>query len=204
MRTRAELAVHVLQTAHDTLSANVAHLTLDEALHAAGGHRSVLGILKHIAGWSHVYHSYAFDPSPKHWKDAQWPRGLRDTVETTQDYVDEIIAWFEESAEKWRSSLSASSDEDFDTPRPLHWGQTAPLFDVVVLVANHWTYHTGEFNEVLSIVRGEAWEYTEEVEENHISTAGHRVRPGWMSDVYVKAYEAYITARDRELHGPAR
>src|SRR5438552_11763076 len=99
MRTRAQLAAHLLQTARDTLAANIAHLTLEEALQAAGGHRSVLGILKHTAAWSHVYYSYAFEPEPKHWIKTAWPRRLRDTIEPSQPYVDEIIAWFEASFE---------------------------------------------------------------------------------------------------------
>ena len=102
--------------------------------------------------------------------------------------------WFEASFEQWQLSLLAVADEDFDAPHALHWGASAPLFDIVVLVANHWTYHAGEINEILSIVRGEAWEYGEEVEENHISTAGHRVRPGWMSEAQAKAYEIYMAA----------
>ncbi len=81
-----------------------------------------------------------------------------------------------------------------------HFGIEAPLFDIVVMVANHWTYHAGEINEILAIRRGEAWEYTEEVEENHISTAGHRVRPQWMSDEQAVRYEAYLAERDRELN----
>ena len=43
-------------------------------------------------------------------------------------------------------------------------------------------YHAGELNQVLSICRGEAWEKGEEVEENHISTVGHRVRPPWLAN----------------------
>jgi hypothetical protein len=35
---------------------------------------------------------------------------------------------------------------------------------------------------LLSIYRGEAWEETEEVEENNISTIGHRVRPLWLDN----------------------
>ena len=44
-----------------------------------------------------------------------------------------------------------------------------PLFDIILLTANHWSYHAGEINALLSILRGEGWEYTEEVDENHIS-----------------------------------
>lgn len=73
-----------------------------------------------------------------------------------------------------------------------------------MLAANHWIYHAGELNEILSIVRGEAWEYAEEVEENHISTAGHRVRPDWMSDEQVVGYEAAMSKRDCELHPEGR
>ena len=76
-----------------------------------------------------------------------------------------------------------------------------PLFDIVTLIAAHWTYHTGELNEILAILRGEAWTYTEEVEENHISTAGHRIRAGWMTDEHAKGYEAHLAQRDKELHG---
>jgi len=53
-------------------------------------------------------------------------------------------------------------------------------------------YHTGELNMLLSIARGEGWEYTEEVEENHISTYGHGVRPSWMSDGFARQHEAAL------------
>ncbi len=76
-----------------------------------------------------------------------------------------------------------------------------PLFDIVALNAAHWTYHTGELNEILAILRGEAWTYTEEVEENHISTAGHRIKAGWMTPEQAEAYEAHLARRDEELHG---
>jgi hypothetical protein len=62
-------------------------------------------------------------------------------------------------------------------------------------------YHAGEINAVVAIVGGHAWEYSEEVEENHISTAGHRLRPNWMSDEQASKYEAYLAVRDRQLHG---
>ena len=147
-----------------------------------------------------MYHSYAFESAPRHWKAVDWPRGLRDTVETSQEYLDEIVAWFEDSAALWKASLHSVRDEDFDQPRPCHWGSTARLFDIVIMVAAHWSYHAGELNEILALLRGEAWEYTEEVEENHISTAGHRVRPGWMSDEQANGYEAYLAKRDQALH----
>ncbi|MDP9236283.1 MAG: DinB family protein [Chloroflexota bacterium] len=200
MRTRAELAVATLESARQMLTGNLAGVTLDEALDSAGGYRTVLGILKHAAAWSHVYHSYAFEPAPRHWRAIDWPRGLRDTVEPAQEYVDEIVAWFGVAADSWVESLRGLPDEAFDEPRPCHWGETLPLFDIVVLVANHWCYHAGEVNAILSVVRGAAWEYTEEVEENHISTAGHRVRPGWMNDAQASGYEAYLATRDAQLH----
>jgi hypothetical protein len=46
---------------------------------------------------------------------------------------------------------------------------------------------------ILAIHRQEAWEHGEEVEENHISTAGHGVRPAWMSDAEAETYRS----RDR-------
>jgi hypothetical protein len=202
MRTRAELALRLLDSAGRMLAANIRGITIDEALQAAGGYRSTLGLLKHTAGWSHVYHSYAFDAEPKHWAQTAWPRGIRDTIEPSQDYLDEIITWFEASRGLWRASLQDLPDDAFDEPHRYHQGWSGPLFDIVVVVANHWTYHTGELNAVLAIIRGEAWELTEEVEENHISTAGHRLRPGWMNEEQVARHEAYLAMRDAELHPP--
>jgi DinB superfamily len=183
VRNRRELAHVVLDEAFQMLADNVRELRIDEALFVpAGGHRSTLGTLKHIAGWSHVYRSYAFDRPPKHWAQIDWPRGLRDTVDSTQSYLDEVMAWAEAAHQNWLRCLSElSEDEALDELRPMHWGELKPLFDIVATIARHHVYHAGEINQLLSIVRGEAWEEYEEVEENHISTAGHRVRPPWLS-----------------------
>ncbi len=181
MRSRVELGQHLLSCAHDTFGDNLIGLTLEEALWTPpGGYRSVLGTIKHAAAWCHVYRSFAFDPQPKGWTEIDWPRGLRDTIELTPEYLAEVITWFKLSHELWMRSMSSLSEEDVDLPRPLHWGQQAPLYDIVVMIAHHHVYHAGEINQLLAIKRGEAWEEYEEVEENHISTVGHRVRPAWV------------------------
>jgi hypothetical protein len=201
MRSRADLAIGLLDHARQVFDGSMRGVTIDDALDAAGGYRSVLGILKHAAAWGHVYHSYAFEPSPRHWTGVDWPRGMRDTIDPSAEYLDEVRAWGHESFARWRRSLAGLDDATFDEQRPCHWGATLPLFDIVVIIANHWSYHAGEVNEALAIRHGHAWEYTEEVEENHISTAGRRLRPEWMSDEQAARYEAYIAARDRQLHG---
>ena len=180
MRSRVDLLRHLLDHAYHTFDDNVTGLTLEEALATpAGGYRSVLGLLKHAAAWSHVYHSFAFDPEPTGWTALAWPRGLRDRVERSRDYVDEVIGWFRLAHQAWMRSLGEVAEEQLELPRPLHWGQTAPLYDIVVIIASHHLYHAGEINQLLAISRGQAWEEGEEVEENHISTVGHRVRPAW-------------------------
>ena len=168
---------------------NVRSLTLDEALFSAGGYRSMLGVLKHMGGWIHVYWSYAFEPAPRHWDRTSWPRGLRDTIDTTREYLDEVIAWVESGLQGWIDALAALDDDAMDQPRALHWGGTAPLAQILTMIDHEVMYHTGELNMLLSIARVEAWEYTEEVEENHISTHGHRVRPPWMTDEQARDYE---------------
>ncbi len=105
MRSRSELALRVLETSQQMLTENLKSLALEEALAAAGGYRSVLGILKHTASWSHVYRSYAFDPEPTHLNTLDWPRGLRDTIDVSQAYLDEIVAWLEESFALWEASV---------------------------------------------------------------------------------------------------
>jgi hypothetical protein len=170
----------LVENAYQIMWGHLDDLTFEEALFVpTGGYRSVLGTLKHAAGWSHVYRSYAFDPTPRHWHEIDWPRGLRDTVAKTRPYLDDVIAWFKLAHEQWAESLSRVSDVRLDEPLPVHWGETAPLFDIVVIIAGHHIYHAGELNQVLSICRGEAWEEGEEVEENNVSTLGHRVVPPW-------------------------
>jgi hypothetical protein len=200
MRSRADLAIATLRAAHQTFASNTRDVSLDEALQSAGGYRSILGLLKHTAGWSHVYHSYAFHEAPRHWAETDWPRGLRDTVDKSETYLKEVKAWYEASHAAWIASLRGLPDEALEEPKPCHWGTSAPLFDIVLMVADHWSYHAGEINHILSVVRGEAWELSEEVEENHISTAGHRVRPDWMTAEQAAGYEALLAKRDRELH----
>jgi hypothetical protein len=203
MRTRAELAIATMRMGRRTMFTNLDGLTLEEALDAAGGYRSVLGILKHAAGWHHVYHSYTFAAAPRHWRHIDWPRGLRDTIEPSDEYLREVMTWLEEACDRWEASLATLPDGALDEERPCHWGARLPLFDIVLIIANHLSYHAGEINQVLALRRGHAWEYTEEVEENHIPTAGHRLRPAWMNDAHASAYEAHLAARDAELRGRA-
>jgi hypothetical protein len=183
VRSRIELTRHLLDNAHQVMTGHLDNLTLEEALFVPnGGYRSVLGTLKHAAGWSHVYRSYAFDREPRHWHEIDWPHGLRDTVIKSLPYVRDVIAWFESSHNQWMECLSSVTDDQLDKPHPVHWGETAPLFDIVVIIAGHHSYHAGELNQVLSICRGEAWEEGEEVEENNVSTLGHRVVPPWRQE----------------------
>ena len=183
MSSKLELTIQLLDHAYQMFKDNLRGLSLEEALFVpSGGYRSVLGTLKHAAGWSHVYCSYAFDAQPKHWAQTDWPHGLRDTIIKSEQYLSDLIFWFDEAHRKWAANLSRLDDNQLDELRPLHWGQKAPLHEIVLLIATHHIYHAGELNQLLSIYRGEAWEESEEVEENNISTVGHRVRPPWMDE----------------------
>src|SRR3954454_8896774 len=75
------LARAVLTEAFTVFDDNVRELTLDEFLDAQGGYRSILGLTKHTVGWTHVYHSYAFEEPPRPWQDIGWPRGLIETID---------------------------------------------------------------------------------------------------------------------------
>ena len=175
-----------LDEANRTFVANLEGVSLEEALDTGGGYRSILGSAKHVAGWSAVYHSYAFDAAPRDWEHTDWPRDLRDRIEPTRDYLEEILAWFRHRSDAWLSSLDGVGN--LEEARPVHWGEMARLDDIVAMAGAHWAYHAGEINAILAIRRGEAWEYGEEVEENHVSTAGHGVRPAWMTDEQANAH----------------
>ena len=112
-----------------------------------------------------------------------------------------VRGWVDDGFQRWDDSLAGLKDGDLDGPRPLHWGGTATLGQIVVMVDHEVMYHTGELNMLLSIARGEAWEYTEEVEENHISTIGHGVRANWMSDEHAAPARSGATRGARSTDG---
>jgi hypothetical protein len=74
------------------------------------------------------------------------------------------------------------------------------LREIVAYVAAHMAYHAGEINSILAIRRGEACEYGEHVEENHISTIGRSVRRPWISDEQVEHFEAEMREAARARH----
>ena len=188
MFRRLAMTQHMLDQAFATLADHLTALTLDEALFVPpGGFRSVLGTLKHAAAWSHGYRSYAFDATPTAWHVLDWPHGLRDTIISSQSYLDAVIDWLHQAHTRWQDDLAHLPDLDLDALRPVHWGATLPLYEIVVRISQHHVYHAGEINQLLAIRRKEAWEEGEEVEENHISTLGHRVVPPWKRDQNVSS-----------------
>jgi uncharacterized damage-inducible protein DinB len=188
MGAEHQLARASLEATRQMFNDNVEGLTLDEALDAGGGLRSIIGLIKHTAGWAAVYRSYAFDQLPCSWEETKWPLGLRQRIDPSEAYLRELLAWFDQTSTEWVNAMR--EEVDLGEPRPVHWGETWPLRDIVAYVAAHWAYHAGEINMILAIQRGEAWEYGEHVEENHISTIGHSVRRPWITDDYVERVEA--------------
>lgn len=83
--------------------------------------------------------------------------------------VDDLLSTFFAELQQTADRYSPFIQQAETTGQP----QLARLFRAVV-------YHAGELNQVLSICRGEAWEEGEEVEENNVSTVGHRVQPPWL------------------------
>ena len=175
-----------VEEARATLLANVTGLSLEEWLETGGGYRSVLGLMKHVAAWTAIYHSFAFDDAPRHWDETDWPRGLVHEIDPSVEYANEVVAWFERSCDAWLRSLDEV--RDLGERRPAHWGEELPLRNLIAIVTHHAAYHAGEMNMLLAIRRGEAFEFGEQVEENHISTVGRRVRRDWMTDEFVERH----------------
>jgi uncharacterized damage-inducible protein DinB len=198
MESEMRMVRRTLEAARRTFIDNIASVSLEEALDPAGGFRSTVGLIKHTAGWTEVYRSYAFDDEPTDWTEIDWPFGLRERIEPSQEYLDAVREWYEDVSARWLTQCE--SPLNMDEGRPVHWGGTWPLGDIVASVADHWSYHAGEINALLAIHRGEAWEYGEHVEENHIATIGHSVRRDWISDEDVARYESEM----REAADPDR
>ena len=136
MSSKLEMTIHLLDHAYTTMKDNLRNVTLEEALFVPqSGYRSMLGTLKHAAGWSHVYRSYAFDARPKHWTEIDWPHDLRDTIIKSEKYLRDITEWFDEAHQHWMANLSGLEDDQLDKLRPVHWGQEAPLYEIVFLIA---------------------------------------------------------------------
>lgn len=196
MKSEHDMARVVLEVARDDFVAEVAAISLDEALEAGGGLRSILGLMKHTAGWTEVYRSFAFDEVPMRWTEIAWPRGLRERIDRSERYLNDVRAWFDASVAHWLEELGPGVD--LAEERGTHWGERLPLGTIIALSADHISYHAGEINMILAIRRGEAWEYGEHVEENHIRTGGHSVRRPWMTDEDVRRHEEdrQIAAQD--------
>lgn len=202
MGTDLEYARGMVLAARQMFESQVRTLPLEDALFAGGGWRSGLGVLKHTAAWLHVYHSYAFEAEPKHWLATDWPRGLIDEVDLSPGYLGEVVQWIREGFSEWEADLSGVSVNALDQPRRAHFGGFLPLGMLVGITMFHVVYHMGELNMLLSIKRAEAWEWSEEVEENHIDTFGHGVRANWMNDEMAAAVEARLrAAHERRASG---
>ncbi len=183
MGIRQDLAINLIDSAKRILDDNLKSLKLEEALFVPqGGYRSIIGTLKHMGGWSYVYCSYAFDPSPVSWQNLDWPHKLKDTVIKSESYLKDLIVWLDQSIILWKEKISQVGEDELEEQRPLHWGETMRLFDIIRLISHHFVYHAGEINQLLSIYRQEAWEEGEQVEENVIASEGHRVIPPWMQE----------------------
>ena len=146
--------------------------------------RSVLGLMKHTAGWSEVYHSFAFDSKPHGWDDADWPAPPPRTHRTLAGLRRRGLG-----VVRARRRRLACGGRRRRRPRRAETGvlgRHAPLREIVAIVAGHWQYHACEINAILAIRRGEAWEFGEAVEENHI---GRSVRREWISDEDAERYE---------------
>ena len=97
-----------------------------------------MGLVKHTSGWAVVSRSFAFDDAPRSWNETDWPRGLRERIEPSTEYLSELLAWFDRASSGWLDAIR--DDVNLDELRPVHWGETWPLRDIVAYVAAHWAY----------------------------------------------------------------
>ncbi len=110
----------MIERSHQRLFDHVENIALPEAIFVpGGGFRSVLGTFKHAAGRSHVYRSFAFDQEPQHWGETDWPRGLRETVDKSEAYLEEVKDWFQRARVAWLRHLERLRPEQLEELRPM-------------------------------------------------------------------------------------
>jgi hypothetical protein len=187
MSTEHAVARSTLEAARLMFISNVEGITLDEALDTAGGFRSIIGLIKHTAGWTAVYRSFAFDATPRTWMETDWPRRLRERIDPSVDYLRSC------SPGSTRCRTTGSTRFARASILMSHGrctGRAVAASPHRRLRSRPRAYHAGEINLILAVRRNEAWEYGEHVEENHISTIGHSVRGPWFTDEYINQVEA--------------
>lgn len=48
-----------------------------------------------------------------------------------EEYLSAVFEWFREAHRQWMDDLGSLENDQLEDLRPLHWGEDAPLVDIV-------------------------------------------------------------------------
>ncbi len=136
-----------------SLAANVASVrAADWDWLPPNGARSIRAIVQHAGGAKRMYVDRAFGGGALAMDDPLVQgAGALDTPEGA-------AAWLREAHEGLRAAVAGLEDAELDGERPVPWGGTLPLVELLQLLVRHDLYHAGEINHLRALAQdNDAW-----------------------------------------------
>ena len=100
----------------------------------------------HLAAWTDIYRTFAFDESQPDLNDADVPGDLGSG-----------IAWLFRAQDDFIASVAALSNESVFEPRPAHWGESVPVVRLVTTMLTEHVHHVAEIGVLRDLRRGHAF-----------------------------------------------
>lgn len=157
-RSGVEQLLYLLGEAFETVMANVRSLDDDDwEWEPAGGRRTIIGILRHIAGAKHMNDDYAFGPGQYNWEEP--PMSI-------ERPLPELIDWLRDGQRRLIDHVATLDDAELLKPRRVHWGRERETRWIIANVITHDLFHAGEINHIRALHQAnDRWEW-ETVEED--------------------------------------
>lgn len=99
----------------------------------------------HVAGWTDVYRTWAFEDERPMLTDFEVP-GTRDG----------LVQWVLDAQSEFARHVDALTADDLTALRPAHWGEDVLLHRLVAIISYEHTHHGAEIGALRDLHRGHA------------------------------------------------
>ncbi len=147
-----EQFLYVLGEAFETVMGTVRSLEEGDCDWAPPrGSRTIIGIVRHIAGAKHMSDDYAFGPGKLTWEEP--PMSI-------ERPLPELIDWLRDGQRRLVDHISALDDADLLKPRRVHWGRERETRWILANIITHDLFHAGEINHLRALSQdNDRWEW---------------------------------------------